>query len=109
MSLGLIFEIVMQNFAAIRSAVLEKMTFEVAHYGNFAEHSRTEIVTTVLGHGRLDVTSLDCTSCRVTVLVLFVSVKLEARRSVRYNLQLHAHPQIIMKKILTTHCHLSSS
>ena len=30
MSFGLIFEIVMPNYAAIRSAVLEKMTFEVA-------------------------------------------------------------------------------
>ena len=30
MSLGLIFKIVMQNFAALRSAVLEKMAFEVA-------------------------------------------------------------------------------
>ena len=30
MSLGLIFSIVMQNFAVIQSAILEKMTFEVA-------------------------------------------------------------------------------
>ena len=37
MLLGLIFEIVMQNFAAIRSAVLEKMTFEVANFGNFQD------------------------------------------------------------------------
>ena len=33
MSLGLIFWIAMQNFAAIRSAVPEKMTFEVAIFG----------------------------------------------------------------------------
>ena len=37
MSLGLIFKIDMQNFAAIRSAVLEKMTFEVAIFGNFPD------------------------------------------------------------------------
>ena len=37
MSLGLIFKIVMQNFAAIQSAVLEKMTFEVAIFGNFPD------------------------------------------------------------------------
>ena len=37
MSLGLIFYIVMQNFAAIRSAVLEKMTFEVAIFGSFPD------------------------------------------------------------------------
>ena len=37
MSLGLIFLIVMQNFTAIRSAVLEKMTFEVAIFGNFPD------------------------------------------------------------------------
>ena len=43
-------KIVMQNFAEIRTAVLEKMTFEVAIFGNFAGYSRTEIVTSVLGH-----------------------------------------------------------
>ena len=37
MSLGLIFLIVMQNFAAIRSAILEKMTFEVAIFGSFPD------------------------------------------------------------------------
>ena len=37
MSLGLIFWIVMQNFAAIWSAVLEKMTFEVAFFGKFPD------------------------------------------------------------------------
>ena len=37
MSLGLIFSVVMQNFAAIRSAVLEKMTFEVAIFGCFPD------------------------------------------------------------------------
>ena len=37
MSFDLIFEIVMQNFAAIRSAVLEKMAFEVAIFGNIPD------------------------------------------------------------------------
>ena len=37
MSMGLIFKIVMQNFAEIRTAVLEKMTFEVAIFGNFLD------------------------------------------------------------------------
>ena len=37
MSLDLIFKIVMRNFAAIRSAVLEKMTFEVAIFANFPD------------------------------------------------------------------------
>ena len=38
MSLDLIFLIVMQNFAAIRLAVLEKMAFEVRSiFGNFPE------------------------------------------------------------------------
>ena len=36
-SLGLIFSIVMQNFAAIRSAVPEIMTFEVTIFGNFPD------------------------------------------------------------------------
>ena len=35
MSFSLIFLIVMQNFAAIRSVVLEKIAFEVAIFGNF--------------------------------------------------------------------------
>ena len=37
MSLGSIFWIVMQNVAAKQSAVLEKMTFEVAIFGNFPD------------------------------------------------------------------------
>ena len=37
MSLGLFFEIVMQKIAVIRSAVLEKMIFEVAIFGNFPD------------------------------------------------------------------------
>ena len=56
MSLGLIFWIVMQNSAATQSAVLEKMTFEVAIFGKFSDNTRTEIVTSVLGYGRPDVT-----------------------------------------------------
>ena len=58
------------------------MTFENAIFGSFPDiPGRTEIVTSVLGYGRPDVTLLGCTSCRDTVLVLFVSVKPEARRS----------------------------
>ena len=37
MSFGLIFWIVMHNFAAIRSAVLEKITFEVAVFGEIPD------------------------------------------------------------------------
>ena len=37
MSFGLIFLIVMQNFAAIRSVILEKITFEVAIFGNYLD------------------------------------------------------------------------
>ena len=37
MSLGLIFLIVIQNVAAVRSAVLEKMTFELAIFGHFPD------------------------------------------------------------------------
>ena len=37
MLLGLIFLIVMQNFAVIRLAVLQKMTFEVAIFGSFPD------------------------------------------------------------------------
>ena len=61
----------MQNFAAIRSAVLEKMAFEVAIFGNFFRYSRTKIVTSAVAYGWPDVTLWGCTSCRVTVLILF--------------------------------------
>ena len=73
----------MPNFAAIRSVVLEKMTFEVAIFRNFPGYSRTKIVTSAVAYGRPDVTLRSGTSCRVTVLVLFVrlSVKPDARRS----------------------------
>ena len=37
LSLGLIFSIVMQNFAAIPSVFLEKMTFEVVIFGYFPD------------------------------------------------------------------------
>ena len=37
MSLGLILLIVMQNFAALRSAILEKMMFELAIFGSFPD------------------------------------------------------------------------
>ena len=59
----------MQNFAAIGSALLEKMTFEVAIFGNFPDIPEPKLLDVTLGSG---------TSCRVTVLVLFVSVKPEA-------------------------------
>ena len=55
MSFDLIFLIIMQNFAAIRSAVLEKMAFEVAIFGN-SGYSRTKIVTSAVAYGRPDVT-----------------------------------------------------
>ena len=80
MSLGLIFLIVMQNFTAIRSAVLEKVTFDVAIFGDFTD-SRTEIIISAVAYGWPDVTLRSGTSCGGTVLILFVSVKPEARRS----------------------------
>ena len=46
----------MQNFAAMRSAVVEKMTLEVAIFGHFPDIPKTEIVTFVLGYGRPNVT-----------------------------------------------------
>ena len=59
----------MQNFAAIRSAVVEKMAFEVAIYffWLFSGYSRTKIVTSAVAYGRPDVTLWGCTSCRFTV------------------------------------------
>ena len=68
----------MQNFTAIQSAVLEKMTFEVAI---FSGYSRTEIVTSGVAYGRPDVTLSRGMSSRVTVLLCFVSIKPEASRS----------------------------
>ena len=44
--IGLEFKTVMQNFAAIRSAVLEKMTFEVAFFGNFPDISELKLSLT---------------------------------------------------------------
>ena len=41
----------------------------------FSGYSRTEIVTSVLGYGRPDVTLEACTSCRATVLVQFCKRK----------------------------------
>ena len=43
MSLDLIFFTVMQNFVMIRSAVLEKMAFEVAIFGNFLNISEPKL------------------------------------------------------------------
>ena len=51
-------------------------------------------------------TLLSCTSCRVTIPVLFASVKPETRCSFRKKLQPHTLSQIITKSISTTHCHL---
>ena len=56
MSLDLIFYIVMQNFAAIRSAVLEKMTFEVAIFGNFPVIPEVKLSLPFWVYGRPDVT-----------------------------------------------------
>ena len=53
-----------------------KMTFEVTIFVVFRK-----IVTSAVTYGRPDVTLSGGTACRVTVLVLFVSVKSEARRS----------------------------
>ena len=47
----------------------------------FSGYSRTEILTSAVVYGQPGVTMFSCTSCRVTVLILFVRVKLEARRS----------------------------
>ena len=79
------------------------------YFWYFSGYSRTKIVTSTVAYGRPDVTLSRGTSCRGTVLVLFVNVKPGARRSLWYNLQLHTDPQIIIKSIPTTHCHLPSS
>ena len=79
------------------------------YFWKFSGYSRTKIVTSAVAYGRPNVTLSRGTSCRVTVLVLFVSVKPEARRSFEFNLQLRTRAQIIIKSIPTTHCHLSSS
>ena len=81
MALDSIFLIVIQNFVAIRSIVLEKMTLEVAILVIFQLIFRTEIVTSSLCYGEPDVTLNGCTSCRVTVLVntLLVNVKRETQ------------------------------
>ena len=97
----------MQNFAVIRSAVLEKMTFENAIFGKFPDIPELKLSLPFWGKAGCDVVSLyvlqSYRSC------IFVSVKPEARRSFGKNLQLRTHSQIIMKSIPTTHCHLSSS
>ena len=97
MSLGLIVLIAMQNLAAIQSAVLEKMTFEVAFLGvifrifpNWNFHFRSRV-----WKAGCDVVSMyvlqSYRSCG------FLSVTPEASCSFGLNLQLHAHSQIIMK------------
>ena len=70
----------MQNNAAIRSAVLEKMTCEVAIFRSFPDIPDRKL-SLPFSLWMPDVTLLGYMSCRVTVLVLFVSVKQEARRS----------------------------
>ena len=62
----------MQNFVAILWGVLEKMTLEVAIFGTFPDISELKWSLPLF---------LSCRSCRVTVPVLIVSVKPEARRS----------------------------
>ena len=52
MSLGLIFLIVMQNFAAIQSAILKKMTFEAAIFVNFPDIPKLKIVTSAVAYRR---------------------------------------------------------
>ena len=71
----------MQTFAAIRSAVLQKMTFEVAIFGNFPDVPELKLSLPPIAYGPPDVTLSRGMSCRVTILVLFVSVIPEARRS----------------------------
>ena len=70
-----------QNFVAIRSAVLEKMTFEVAMFGYFPDIPNLKFSLPPVVYGRPDMTLSRGTSCRVTAFVLFVSVTQEARRS----------------------------
>ena len=45
-----------KNFAAIRSAVLEKMAFEVAIFDNFPDIPELKIVISAVAYGRPDVT-----------------------------------------------------
>ena len=104
----MIFWIIMQNFAAIRSAVLAKMTFEVAILVNFRIFPNWNChFRSGLWKARCDVFSMyvlqSYRSC------IFVSVKPEARGSFGWNWQLRTHSQILMKSIPTKHCHLSSS
>ena len=70
----------MQNFTAIRSAILEKMTFEVAIFGHFPD------IPELKCHFRRGIRTAGCDVARLYVLqsyvlVCFVSVKPEARRS----------------------------
>ena len=67
MSMDLIFLNVMQNFVAIRSAVLEKMMLELAIFGNFPDISELK-----LSYGKLDVTLNSGKTCRVTMYSLLM-------------------------------------
>ena len=72
MALGLIFLIVMLNFAAIRSAVLAKMTFEVDIFGSFPDIPERKLsLPSWVMEGGCDVTKLyvlqsyrSCTFCK---------------------------------------------
>ena len=70
----------MQNFVAIRSAVLEKMALEFAIFGIFPDIPELKLSLPPEHMACRDVTLGSGTLCRVTVLVIFVSVKPEARR-----------------------------
>ena len=49
---------------------------------NIVRYSRTEIVSSAVAYGRPDMTLSRSTSFRITVIVIFVSVKPEAREAV---------------------------
>ena len=60
----------MQNFAAIRSAVIEKMTFEFAIFGNFPDIPELKLsLPPYVAYDRPDVTLSRGMSCWITVLV----------------------------------------
>ena len=108
MSFGLIFLIVMQNFPAIRSAVLEKMTFEVDIFGSFPDIPELKLsLPSWVMEGGCDVVRLyvlqsyrSCTFC-----------KRKTRGETQFWIELAA-PYTLSNDneiIPTTDCHLSSS
>ena len=88
-----IFHIVIQNFFAIRSAVLEKMTMEVDTF----VYSRNEIVISAQIYGDPDVKLNLCAFCRVTIPVLCINVEVQVRRSFWFHSQLSPYSLIMMK------------